>query len=418
MNRKTNKTAVVISIIIFLAGAAFLGYGLFERIMLRQAAEEALESIRQGTDDETLDEIINYLISQTAGDGFLGSTVDFLVNGDDINDIYHALMRRMVYKVTAVQKEGKGKYRIGIRVGNINNYLVLQKTLELFKSRYEGGWLQKIEQGLSDLSADKSELFYELFVEASTDLENLSGEDVFLTRDYVADVDVNGELAFENENGEIGFIAACAGFAMEEGNIPEIKDEIKLYMILSVCLFLGEIIVLVIFRRKRSGDTLSDPASENRQEASTAPTPVNTAPVAASTDTMPASMASEAASTPPEAGRLASSHEVTMMYAMTPQHNNIPFAVHDKPVLIGRDSSCCKVIFPEGTVGVSRRHCSLQYDSLKKQFILTDLGSSYGTFLKNGEKLTPNNPYHLNSGDSFYAGVPSNAFKVEIVSST
>ena len=45
---------------------------------------------------------------------------------------------------------------------------------------------------------------------------------------------------------------------------------------------------------------------------------------------------------------------------------------------------------------------------------MTDLQSTYGTFLSNGEKLNVNMPYLLKSGDSFFIGYKSNTFRVEL----
>lgn len=45
-------------------------------------------------------------------------------------------------------------------------------------------------------------------------------------------------------------------------------------------------------------------------------------------------------------------------------------------------------------------------------FLLTDLGSSYGTFLGNGQKLTANVAEKLYAGDTFYLCDTNNRFAV------
>ena len=67
-----------------------------------------------------------------------------------------------------------------------------------------------------------------------------------------------------------------------------------------------------------------------------------------------------------------------------------------------------------GTPGVSGKHCTLSYDGLLEQFTLTDIGSSFGTYLGNGTKLTPNVPVKLNAGDSFYVGDKANVITLEV----
>lgn len=100
--------------------------------------------------------------------------------------------------------------------------------------------------------------------------------------------------------------------------------------------------------------------------------------------------------------------------SMSPQHGGNVFPVNGQ-VVIGRDASCCSVVYQNGTAGVSGKHCSVSFDQASGSFILTDLGSSYGTFLQNGQKLAPNSPVFLQAGQSFYCGDAANVIKVEMV---
>lgn len=104
-----------------------------------------------------------------------------------------------------------------------------------------------------------------------------------------------------------------------------------------------------------------------------------------------------------------------MLRSMSMQHNGMTVAVHaNSHITIGRDPSACKVVFREGTEGISGRHCTVTYDEATGDFILTDLRSTYGTYLMNGQKLTANVPYRLKSGDEFYLGDKANSFRVEL----
>ncbi len=104
-----------------------------------------------------------------------------------------------------------------------------------------------------------------------------------------------------------------------------------------------------------------------------------------------------------------------MLRSLSIQHNGMTVAVHSgSQVMIGRDPANCKVVFREGTEGISGRHCSVTFDAASGDFILTDLKSTYGTYLSNGQKLNPNVPYHLKAGDGFYLGDKANAFRVEL----
>lgn len=61
--------------------------------------------------------------------------------------------------------------------------------------------------------------------------------------------------------------------------------------------------------------------------------------------------------------------------SMAPQHNGLAIVLSAAPVLIGRDPVSCKVVYKEGTAGVSGKHCSVSYDAVTSEFIVTDLGS-------------------------------------------
>lgn len=100
--------------------------------------------------------------------------------------------------------------------------------------------------------------------------------------------------------------------------------------------------------------------------------------------------------------------------SMSAQHNGAAFPVGKAPVTIGRNRASCVIIYQEGTQGVSGVHCSVSFDSATGSFTLTDLGSTYGTYLINGQKLNANAPVVLRSGDSFYVGDKSNVCRVEV----
>ena len=79
-------------------------------------------------------------------------------------------------------------------------------------------------------------------------------------------------------------------------------------------------------------------------------------------------------------------------------------------VRIGRDPSGNDLVYPDGTPGISGRHCVVTMSG--GQLTLTDLGSSYGTFLAGGQKLLPNQPVPLRPGDRFYLGSEKESFVI------
>lgn len=85
------------------------------------------------------------------------------------------------------------------------------------------------------------------------------------------------------------------------------------------------------------------------------------------------------------------------------------FAINGQ-VRIGRDPAANDLVYPDGTPGISGRHCVVTLSG--GQAALTDLGSSYGTFLAGGQKLVPNQPVPLRLGDRFYLGTEKESFVI------
>jgi hypothetical protein len=79
---------------------------------------------------------------------------------------------------------------------------------------------------------------------------------------------------------------------------------------------------------------------------------------------------------------------------------------------IGRDAARCNLVYDTSVPGISALHCSVSYDQASRRFKLEDHGSTYGTFLGNGQKLAPNVATYLTAGDTFYLADRANSFVV------
>ena len=99
--------------------------------------------------------------------------------------------------------------------------------------------------------------------------------------------------------------------------------------------------------------------------------------------------------------------------SLSSQHRGSRVPVGTQAILLGRSQECA-VVYQSGTPGISGRHASLTFDAATGEFILVDLQSTYGTFLANGQKLTPNMTYRLRSGDQFYLGDSANMLQVDV----
>ncbi len=78
--------------------------------------------------------------------------------------------------------------------------------------------------------------------------------------------------------------------------------------------------------------------------------------------------------------------------------------------LMGRQPQCT-VRIPDGTKGVSGIHCEIRKSA--SGYEIVDRGSSYGTFLGNGQKLVPDVPVSLEDGMYFYLGSPEQLFQIK-----
>ncbi len=87
------------------------------------------------------------------------------------------------------------------------------------------------------------------------------------------------------------------------------------------------------------------------------------------------------------------------------------FTVGGDGLVFGRDQGC-GVAYSASTPGISRQHCLLQWQG--KALTLTDLGSTYGTYLGDGRRIPPHTPIALAAGARFYLASPDNLFQIVI----
>lgn len=80
-------------------------------------------------------------------------------------------------------------------------------------------------------------------------------------------------------------------------------------------------------------------------------------------------------------------------------------------IVMGRNNQKCNICFPVDAQGISGVHCQIR--QVNGRYEITDLGSSNGTFLGNGQKLTPNVPVDLPDGTYFYLGSAEQLFRIK-----
>ena len=70
-----------------------------------------------------------------------------------------------------------------------------------------------------------------------------------------------------------------------------------------------------------------------------------------------------------------------------------------------------RIAFGQNTKGISGNHCELRIEN--GRIVLRDLGSTYGTFFMNGQKLDERVAYEVKKGDVFYLAEKTQSFRIE-----
>lgn len=86
--------------------------------------------------------------------------------------------------------------------------------------------------------------------------------------------------------------------------------------------------------------------------------------------------------------------------------------LEENGIVLGRDPKLASIVFEAQYQEIGRRHAHLAYDSQTHDFVLEDLYSRHGTFVK-GRKLYGGEKARLKSGDIFYLASPTHTFQVE-----
>lgn len=400
-NKTGKKKKKFLIILIITAAVVFVLSGVGERFWVKKQAEIYMSMIKQGASDETLDEIIEQIVYSMTDNETIVDLITSNISGEDLNDIYDILIRNMAYKITALKKVDRDHYLLNLRISNYNNVDVAVAIAPSFALKAAGNAiLGFIGQGNA---VDKSQLFASMFVDKAEEFHVRKGSDVIFTRDYTIVMEKTGLLwapSFENDNDMIFFVCTCAGIPVGAG--PELTDGSYVTVdegdeMSSIWLYIVVIVILVAVVAAIIWKKLKAKEDENTQQMEAVPINEQTIGITQAVD-----------------NTSYITKKTAVLYALSDQHNGMPFAVHQEPVFIGRDPNVCKITFKEGTAGVSSKHCSVAIDEASGDFLVTDMKSTYGTYLMNGQRLEPFVPYHLRSGDSFYVGDTRNSFRVEL----
>lgn len=99
-----------------------------------------------------------------------------------------------------------------------------------------------------------------------------------------------------------------------------------------------------------------------------------------------------------------------ILYCVSGQYAGQSIPLSCGRITIGRDSAVCNLLFAPTVSGVSRNHCTITADS--RGVYLCDNGSTYGTYLDGGVKLSQGSRILLKPGQRFYLANSQTTFEL------
>jgi hypothetical protein len=96
------------------------------------------------------------------------------------------------------------------------------------------------------------------------------------------------------------------------------------------------------------------------------------------------------------------------------QYEGKSFPLETGPSVLGRDQRAANLVFAAEAHSISKRHCMVSWDGARRTFVIQDLGSTNGTFLSTGERLTAGQSRDLAAGGRFFIGDLRNQFEVRM----
>lgn len=186
---KSTKKKLWIPIV--LCVALVVGYFGYQKMMekaITARIEEAFYQVQHGMDAQMAEQMLVQVVPQIVGNETISNFLLKLVRGEDVMDVYNAMIRYLNYEVVDVERVEFGHYQAYVRVANINNGLVAARAVELFKARYDKGFWGKVIQGASDFGSDKSQLIAEILMESADDYYETGDSSYWNVRDFTIDI--------------------------------------------------------------------------------------------------------------------------------------------------------------------------------------------------------------------------------------
>lgn len=237
----------------------------------------------------------------------------------------------------------------------------------------------------------------------NTNVESKSPYEGQVEADYYA-INTSEIITFCGKNN-IPYMDAAAA-------IPVALIIVLVIVFVVLLLIAGAVVLIILLTKKKKRAAMAAATASAMPEAASAQGPAqgsaSAAPAPAATEAPAQGIGAYGATTAP------TPQVKAVIRSQATQHAGKTFPVGLAPVTVGRNSAECVIVYEPGTPGVSGKHCTVSFDATSRQFTVTDLGSTFGTFTANGQKLTPNVPVTLQAGESITIGDKANVLSLEL----
>lgn len=190
--KKGGKRKIWVSIILVVCLiAGYFGYTKVVEYTISSEIEQKLAWVQNGVDAETAEKILIDAVPQLVGDEWISNFILTSVKGEDVIDVYYAMMRYMSYEVVDVTKVEFNHYQAVVRIHNLKNALVAARAVDIFMERYNTDLLGKAMQVLDDVTSDKSKLVAEMMQQAADDYYSIADDSCWISKEHVIDITKN-----------------------------------------------------------------------------------------------------------------------------------------------------------------------------------------------------------------------------------
>lgn len=212
LKKRFNKKIWIPVILAVCLAAGYFGYQKIVEHTIASEIDSTFALIQNGVDPETAEQLWELAVPQMVDDQMISDFIISNVKGEDVLDIYGAMLRYMEYEVVDVKMVELGRYQAVVRIDNLDNGLVAARAAEIFMERYNTDIFAKIEQGWRDLTSDKSQLIAEMMVQAADEFYAAGDGACWLSREHVITiVKSDGEWTPELDYGAL--VSSCLGLS-------------------------------------------------------------------------------------------------------------------------------------------------------------------------------------------------------------